>query len=171
MMRESLGELGLSNFPAWLLAEAYNICKAHGWMLPKVYEGLYNPLSRFAERELDRALEYYGIRFYAYNPLAGGMLTDKYSGEERIIKEGRFTNRPNYQQRYWKDSYFDAVDSVKAVCAGYEINIVEAAYRWLACHSMLRSDRGMALSSEHRECHSWNRIWRLLQMENFRERL
>lgn len=135
-------ELGLSNFPAWLLAEAYNICKAHGWMLPKVYEGLYNPLSRFAERELDRALEYYGIRFYAYNPLAGGMLTDKYSGEERIIKEGRFTNRPNYQQRYWKDSYFDAVDSVKAVCAGYEINIVEAAYRWLACHSMLRSDRG-----------------------------
>ena len=68
-------------------------------MLPKVYEGLYNPLSRFAERELDRALEYYGIRFYAYNPLAGGCLQTNTPVKKRIIKEGRFTNRPNYQQK------------------------------------------------------------------------
>lgn len=135
-------ELGLSNFPAWLVAEVFHICKEHRWMLPKVYEGLYNPLSRFAEQELDQALDYYGMRFNAFNPLAGGMLTDKYSGKDRIIKEGRFTNRPNYQQRYWKDSYFNAVDYIKNICADYDINIVEAAYRWLAYHSMLSAKRG-----------------------------
>ena len=138
-------KLGLSNFPAWLVAEVYNICKSHGWMLPKVYEGLYNPLSRFAERELDRTLDYYGMCFYAFNPLAGGMLTDKYSGKEKTLKEGRFTNRPNYQQRYWKDSYFNAIDHIKEVCAAYDTNIVEAAYRWLAYHSMLKADRGDAI--------------------------
>ncbi len=135
-------ELGVSNFPAWLVAETCHICDSHGWIRPTVYEGLYNPLSRFAERELDRALDYYGMRFYAYNPLAGGMLTDKYSGSDRTLKEGRFLTRPNYQGRYWKDSYFSAVDRVKAVCAKFEINIVEATYRWLAFHSMLKAERG-----------------------------
>lgn len=138
-------KLGLSNFPAWLVAEAYNICEKHGWMLPKVYEGLYNPLSRLAERELDRALDYYHMCFYAYNPLAGGMLTNKYSGKDRTMKEGRFTNRPNYQQRYWKDSYFSSIDCIKEICGDYGINIVEATYRWLAHHSMLKADRGDAI--------------------------
>lgn len=135
-------ELGLSNFPSWLVAEVWHICKSHGWMLPKVYEGLYNPLSRHAERELDRTLNHYGTRFYAYNPLAGGMLTNKYSCQDRTVKAGRFINRPNYQKRYWKDSYFDAIDGIKEVCARYDIHIVEAAYRWLAFHSMLKAERG-----------------------------
>ena len=138
-------KLGLSNFPAWLVAEVYHVCEKNGWMLPKVYEGLYNPLSRFAERELDRALDYYGMQFYAYNPLAGGLLTDKYSSKERNLKAGRFINRPNYQQRYWKDSYFNAIDHIKEVCSEHNINIVEASYRWLSYHSMLRADRGDAI--------------------------
>lgn len=135
-------ELGLSNFPAWLVAEVYRICEKNGWMLPKVYEGLYNPLSRFAERELSYALECYKMRFYAYNPLAGGMLTDKYSGKDRLLKAGRFINRPNYQQRYWKDSFFNATDMIKEVCSRYNINIADAAYRWLSYHSMLKEERG-----------------------------
>jgi aflatoxin B1 aldehyde reductase len=133
-------ELGISNFPAWLVSEAYNICKQRGWVLPTVYEGLYNPLSRHAERELNRALDYYGMRFYAYNPLAGGLMTDKY--KDKAIKDGRFTNRPNYQKRYWHDSYFDAIDEIKSVGEKYGINITEAAYRWLVYHSMLNPERG-----------------------------
>ena len=132
-------ELGLSNFPAWLVSEVYNTCKHRGWMLPTVYQGLYNPLSRHAERELDKALDYYGIRFYAYNPLAGGLLTNKY--RDKAIKDGRFTNRPNYQKRYWHGSYFEAIDEIELVCEKHEINITEAAYRWLAYHSMLSPQR------------------------------
>lgn len=138
-------QLGLSNFPAWLVAEAYNICKANGWMLPRVYQGVYNPLSRHAESELDRALDYYGMCFYAYNPLAGGLLTDKYSGKDSEIKAGRFVNRPNYQDRYWKDSYFHAIEEIKEACALHNIKIVEASYRWLAYHSMLDGERGDAI--------------------------
>ena len=133
-------ELGLSNFPAWLVSEVYNICKRNEWILPSVYEGVYNPLSRHAERELNKALDYYSMRFYGYNPLAGGLMTDKYN--DKKIKEGRFINRPNYQERYWHDSYFHAIDEIKAVCKEREINITEATYRWLAYHSMLDSDRG-----------------------------
>lgn len=138
-------ELGLSNFPAWLVAEVYHRCKQEGWMLPKVYQGLYNPLSRHAERELDQALDYYGMCFYAYNPLAGGILTNKYESGNRQVKAGRFTRRPNYLDRYWKESYFQASDQVRAKGLEYNIGIVEATYRWLAFHSMLKPGRGDAI--------------------------
>lgn len=133
-------ELGLSNFPAWLVGEVYHICKNHDWILPTVYQGLYNPLSRHAERELNKALYYYGTRFYAYNPLAGGLLSVKY--KDKLIKDGRFINRPNYQKRYWHESYFNAIDEIDNLCSKYGITITEAAYRWIAFHSMLDEKRG-----------------------------
>ncbi len=135
-------ELGLSNFPAWMVAEVCHICRREGWMLPRVYQGLYNPLSRHAERELAGALDYYGMRFYAYNPLAGGILTGKYEKGKEEMKEGRFTNRPNYQNRYWKESYFRASEIIRQAALEYNIGIVEATYRWLGYHSMLNQGQG-----------------------------
>lgn len=135
-----IGELGLSNFPAWLVAEAVNICEKNNWIKPTVYEGLYNPLSRKAENELNMALNYYKMRYYAYNPLAGGLLTDKYS--DKTVKEGRFVNRPNYKKRYWHESYFESIQNIEKISKKYNINITEASFRWLAYHSMLSTDRG-----------------------------
>ena len=135
-------ELGLSNFPAWLVADVYHKCKANGWVLPSVYEGMYNPLTRRAEDELNEAIDYFGLRFTAYNPLAGGLLTNKYKSFSDAPSDGRFTHRPNYQKRYWKESYFNAVSAVKEVCAEHSIDIIEASYRWLAYHSMLNGKRG-----------------------------
>jgi len=39
-------ELGLSNFAAWEVADVYHICKKNGWVLPTVYQGMYNPITR-----------------------------------------------------------------------------------------------------------------------------
>lgn len=138
-------ELGLSNFPAWMVADAWHICDKHGWVKPTVYEGMYNPLTRYAERELNTCLDHFGMRYYAYNPLCGGLLTGRYGRFEDAPTDGRFTHRPGYQNRYWKKSYFDAVEIVKAACAQYGITTVEATYRWMAHHSMLREDRGDAI--------------------------
>ena len=138
-------ELGLSNFPAWLVADVYWLCKSEGWVLPTVYEGIYNPLTRAAEAELDAALDYFGLRFYAYNPMAGGLLTGRYASVDAAPTDGRFTHRPNYQQRYWKSSFFQAVSMLKETCQRLEISLVEATYRWLAYHSMLKSERGDAI--------------------------
>ncbi|MCQ4022554.1 aldo/keto reductase [Ruminococcus sp. zg-924] len=138
-------ELGLSNFPAWLVADVYHKCKSNGWVLPTVYEGIYNPLTRKAETELDDALNYFGIRFCAYNPMAGGLLTGRYSNFEDAPTDGRFTHRPNYQKRYWKESFFKAVNELKSVCENSDISIIEATYRWMAFHSMLKSERGDAI--------------------------
>ena len=138
-------ELGLSNFPAWMVADAWHICDRHGWVRPTVYEGIYNPLTRNAERELDACLDNFGMRFAAYNPLCGGLLTGRYGKFEDAPTDGRFTHRPNYQNRYWKKSFFDAVEIIKAAAEEAGMTTVEATYRWMANHSMLRADRGDAI--------------------------
>ena len=60
---------GLSNYAAWQVAEIVEICRHKGWMVPTVYQGLYNALNRDVEDELFPCLRNYGISFYAYNPL------------------------------------------------------------------------------------------------------
>ena len=135
-------ELGLSNFPAWMVTDVWHLCAERGWLKPTVYEGMYNPLTRLAERELNACLDRFGIRYYAYNPLCGGLLTGRYGKYEDAPTDGRFTHRPGYQNRYWKKSYFDAVAIVKRACDAEKISTVEATYRWLVHHSMLREERG-----------------------------
>lgn len=138
-------ELGLSNFPAWMVADAWRICEREGWVKPTVYEGMYNPLARRAETELDACLDRFGMRFYAYNPLAGGLLTGRYAAFGDAPDDGRFTHRPGYRNRYWKKSCFDAVALLKDAAAARGLGLVEAVYRWLAHHSMLSAARGDAI--------------------------
>ena len=138
-------ELGLSNFPAWMVADVWHISDKHGWVKPTVFEGIYNPLTRRAEVELNACLDNFGMRFYAYNPMCGGLLTGRYGGFEDAPTDGRFTHRPNYQGRYWKKSFFDAVGIIKKAAEEYGITSIEATYRWLAYHSMLNSSRGDAI--------------------------
>ncbi len=138
-------ELGLSNFPAWMVSDVWHICDRRGWVRPTVYEGVYNPLTRRAETELNDCLNHYGMRFYAFNPTCGGLLTGKYEKYDDQPMEGRFTHRPNYQGRYWKKSYFEAIDLLRNASAESGISMIEATYRWLAYHSMLSGDRGDAI--------------------------
>ena len=138
-------ELGLSNFPAWMVADVWHICDKHDWVKPTVFEGVYNPLTRRAEAELNDCLNNFGMRFYAYNPMCGGLLTGRYGKFEDAPTDGRFTHRPNYQGRYWKKSFFDGVEVIKAATEKYGISSIEATYRWLAYHSMLNAERGDAI--------------------------
>lgn len=137
--------LGLSNFPAWKVADVWHICHENNWVLPEVYEGIYNPLTRNAERELNETLDHFGMCFYAYNPLAGGLMSGKYTSFEAEPSDGRFTHRPNYQARYWKKSFFEAVDHIKTICEKNGVSVVEATLRWLKWHSMLNAERGDAI--------------------------
>ena len=138
-------ELGLSNFPAWMVTDVWHICDTNNWVKPTVFEGIYNPLTRKAETELNACLNHFGMRFYAYNPMAGGLLTGRYGKFEDAPTDGRFTHRPNYQNRYWKKCNFDAVGILKECAEQHSMTIIEAVYRWLAYHSMLNGERGDAI--------------------------
>ena len=135
-------ELGLSNYPAWLVVDIWYKCEKYGCPKPTVYQGMYNALCRNVEQELFPAIRALGIRFYAFNPLAGGMLTGKHLHFEDAPEPGRFARLKSYRDRYWKQSYFNAVDKIRKACETEGVPMVEAAYRWLSNHSMMDASKG-----------------------------
>ena len=133
---------GLSNYASWQVAEVVETCRHNGWMQPTVYQGMYNALTRDVERELFPCLRNYGMRFYAYNPLAGGMLTGKHLSIDDIPDSGRFNPKRGYLDRYWKQDYFNVLQELQAACQEFDLKPVEVALSWLVNHSLLDDGNG-----------------------------
>lgn len=144
-------ELGLSNYASWEVAEIASICRLNSWIVPTVYQGMYNATTRQVETELLPCLRYFGMKFYAYNPLAGGLLTGKYHYKDKDGSQpaGRFFGNSwatAYRDRYWKESHFQAIDLVvktlDAVYGSQKPTLTSAAVRWMYHHSKLQGEQG-----------------------------
>ncbi|XP_055016308.1 aflatoxin B1 aldehyde reductase member 3-like [Boleophthalmus pectinirostris] len=138
-------ELGLSNYASWEVAEIVSICKHNNWIVPTVYQGMYNATKRQVETELFPCLRYFGISFYAYHLLSGGLLTGKYHYED---KNGFLGNSwaAAYRDRYWKQSQVEAITQVlktlEEVYRADKPSLTSAAMRWMYHHSKLKGDLG-----------------------------
>jgi aflatoxin B1 aldehyde reductase len=135
-------ELGLSNYASWQVADIWHLCKRNGWIMPSVYQGRYNAITRDVEGELFPAVRNFGIGFYAYNPLAGGLLTGRYSQISDVPQEGRFALKSAYLERFWKKSYFDAIEVVQDASEQAGLSMIQIALFWLLRHSFLKGPSG-----------------------------
>jgi len=137
-------EFGVSNYMAWEVAELVYICKTNGFIVPTIYQGLYNGISRAVEPELFPCLRKFNIKFYAYNPLAGGFFTGRYNKEVEVEKGGRFDPERNqgklYRARYWNDEFFGAIEILKPVAEAHSLTLTEIAIRWINHHSLLKRE-------------------------------
>ncbi|MDD2230619.1 MAG: aldo/keto reductase [Candidatus Cloacimonetes bacterium] len=131
--------LGISNYPSWMLSEIWHICDREAWPKPSVYQGLYNALSRNIESELIPAARYYGVSIYAFNPLAGGLLTGKYGNHKELPNEGRFALRRSYLERYWNEDMLATANSIADSAVKCGLSAADAALAWLVNSSMLSS--------------------------------
>lgn len=143
-------EFGLSNYQAWEVAHIVHLCRLEGFPVPTVYQGMYNAITREVERELFPCLRALGLRFNAYNPLAGGLLTGKVDRNklDDIHDGSRFdTSNVMYRKRYLGEPQLDAVDLVGAACAKHDVPPTRAALRWIKFHSKLVDDDGLILGA------------------------
>mmetsp|Transcript_19559 Transcript_19559/g.61505 ORF Transcript_19559/g.61505 Transcript_19559/m.61505 type:complete len:335 (+) Transcript_19559:42-1046(+) len=142
-------EFGLSNYQAWEVAHIHALCRERGFVVPTLYQGMLNLLTRDVERELLPCLRALGMRFYAYNPLAGGLLTGKYSRADLdSTTEGRFAqSNKMYRERYLHPAQLDAVDAFVAACDDAGIKPAHAALQWLVHHADLRDGDGIILGA------------------------
>ncbi len=133
---------GLSNYAAWEVAQIAQICIFRQWIRPRIYQGMYNALTRALEEELVPCCRYYGIDILVYNPLAGGVLSGQY-GSSEIPKEGRFSDvegntwAKTYRDRYLNHAYLDAINRLRPVVENHGLTFIETAFRWLVHHSKL----------------------------------
>ncbi|KAM7212684.1 aflatoxin B1 aldehyde reductase member 2 [Rhypophila decipiens] len=143
------GQLGLSNYTAFEVAEIVMTCHYNGWVRPKVYQANYNALQRGIEAELIPACRRYGLDILVYSPLAAGFLTGTYHAnllDESAEKpsEGRFSDKflgGMVRPLYFKEANFRAVEELKRTTDKLGISPLEVALRWLRWHSKLNMDR------------------------------
>jgi len=139
-------KFGLSNFRADEVEEVVKIAKEKGWVQPTVYQGLYNIVSRANEETLFPVLQKHGISFYAYSPLAGSFLTQEVNKDFQAPPNSRFdpsnAGGKIYRDNFFKDSYFQALEKLKATAAEHGISVEELSYRWLNHHSLLKAEHG-----------------------------
>lgn len=141
---------GISNYMSWEVSAMCEICKTNGWIMPTVYQGVYNMLQRTTEGELFPCLRRYGIALYAFQPLAGGFLTGRYTRYQTEFEAGsRFDPRgiqgQLHRNRYWNEAYFDALELIQSAGQKHGLTIGEIALRWLKHHSVLQEDLGDAI--------------------------
>ncbi|KAF8507235.1 Aldo/keto reductase [Gautieria morchelliformis] len=164
MHKEGLlySDFGLSNFAAWEVAEIVTICRMNNWIRPRIYQGpvificpfllMYNAITRDCETELFHCLRKFGLRFVAYNPLAGGFFAGKITAPESVpTEEGRFSGDSNmaqmYRNRYFRDSYFEALKLIKPLAEKHGLGLTEIALRWCQHHSALTPADGIILGA------------------------
>lgn len=101
-------------------------------------------------------LRRFGIAFYAYNALLGGLFTGKHRYEDRennTIQYGRYNMEgvwaEIYRQRYWKKPLFDALDKLRKtldrIYGEGKVSLVDATFRWMYHHSKLDGAHGDAV--------------------------
>jgi len=144
--QDKFNRFGISNFNAADLNNLLELSEKEDFVKPMCYQGMYNVLCRKVE-EVFPVLEEYDMDFWAYNPLAGGLLTGKYrdipfksldSLNEGSGNDSRFKNNKIYQNIFWKEEILNGVD--KFLNVNPEIAPIKKAFDWLIYYSALRQD-------------------------------
>ncbi|KAJ7156021.1 Aldo/keto reductase [Mycena crocata] len=142
---------GLSNFAAWEVAEVVSICRAKEYIQPKIYQAMYNPITRAIESELVPCCRKFGIRLVVYNPLAGGLFAGKVLSTADAPTTGRFNpdtlSGKMYRDRYMRNCNFDALKHLKEIADQHNLRLTEIALRWCQHHSVLGKEDGVILGA------------------------
>ena len=124
---------GLSNYSAWEMVEVQALSERLDLPAPRRAQQLYNLLARRLELEFLPYAVDRGIETVVYNPLAGGLLTGRYSRDDQP-EDGRFGSSvlaSMYRNRYWKPAQFTALTQLQSIAAQADVPMSELALRWL----------------------------------------
>ncbi|KAF9346114.1 hypothetical protein BGX34_004166 [Mortierella sp. NVP85] len=150
LYREGLFErFGLSNYASWEVAQIHAICKNNGYVLPTVYQGMYNPIARSVIPELLPCLKQLNISFYAYNPMGGGLLSGKYKFEDDVLEGARYDPKTvfgqYFRERYWNRLNLEGIQILDKAAKANDLTMIEATLRWMKHHSGLESKDGIII--------------------------
>ncbi|KAK5994175.1 Aldo-keto reductase [Cladobotryum mycophilum] len=150
--------LGLCNYSATQLEEYFAVCDEKGYIKPAVYQGCYNALYRFPEKDLIPLLRRHNCVFFAFSPLAGGFLTGKVTSStdnanpvmlERTRWRGEGT-LALYVTTFDKPIMHEAIRKLKAACeaSSPKLSVQEAALRWVIHHSALQDGDAIIIGAK-----------------------
>jgi aryl-alcohol dehydrogenase-like predicted oxidoreductase len=125
--------MGISNYPAWQIADMLAICDKRGYIAPIITQNVYNAVTRGIESELVPFIEAHRLGMAVYNPIAGGLLAGKHK-RGQPAENTRFANNNNYYERYWSDENFKAVETLTAIAEKNGMTLLRLAMKWCLSH-------------------------------------
>lgn len=69
-------------------------------------------------------------------------MTGRYDQISNVPREGRFALKSAYLERFWKKSYFDAIEVIHDASEQAGLSMIQIALRWLLRHSFLKGPSG-----------------------------
>jgi aryl-alcohol dehydrogenase-like predicted oxidoreductase len=78
-----------------------------------------------------------GVGVIPYNPIAGGLLSGKYTRTAPPPEGTRFTlgtAAQNYQDRYWHEREFDTVEALSQLAGQAGVDLVTLSVAWVLAH-------------------------------------
>ena len=124
--------LGCSNFYGWQIARSNGIAERRGFEKLVSAQHLYNLVRRDIEREVLPAAEAEGLGMICWSPLAAGMLSGKYRGQDKPEQGTRHGHQANIVVgRYWFDEAAKMVEAVVAAAEELGKTPSQVALSWL----------------------------------------
>lgn len=122
--------LGTSTFAAWQLMESLWVSRELGLHRFVCEQPPYHLLDRRIERELIPFAQTYGFALIPWSPLAGGMLTGKYTRSGERPEGARLSGQPWGGRNYFTDAAFTVVETVQRLAAEKGATPSQVALAW-----------------------------------------
>jgi 1-deoxyxylulose-5-phosphate synthase len=126
--------LGCSNFRAFQVTKALWISDLRNLARWDIVQPPFNLLARDIEYELLPLCLEEGLGVAVFSPLAAGFLSGKYEKGKPAIEGHRFaigSKGFRYNEKYWTDIDFDAVERLKAIAADHGKSLTQFALAWV----------------------------------------
>lgn len=121
--------IGVSNWAAWQIAKALGISERLGLARFASLQAYYTVAGRDLERELAPMLQSENVGLMVWSPLAGGLLSGKYSRDGKGEEGSRrleFDFPPVN-----KDRAFDCIDVMRVIAEAKGVSVAQIALAWL----------------------------------------
>jgi len=122
--------LGISDAPAWWVAQANTLAELRGWTQFIGLQIEYSLMERTVERELIPMSTALNLGVLAWSPLARGVLTGKYHGEGKA-DGGRMTNEGMQEFLPEEQHVARIISAVKSVSEQAGRSMAQVALAWL----------------------------------------
>jgi len=132
--------IGCSNLPAWEVVEAQWTSRHHNLESFVSCQDEYSLVQRgIVEKDLQAAMQKYGMGLLPFFPLASGLLTGKYKRDSAAPAGTRFATTQRLADRYGTPANWAIVEALEAFCKKRGHSLLELAFSWLLARPCVAS--------------------------------
>jgi aryl-alcohol dehydrogenase-like predicted oxidoreductase len=123
----------VSNWAAWQIAKALGISTRAGLARFECIQPMYSLAKRQAEVEILPLAQSEQIGVIPYSPLGGGLLTGKYTTNQKA-SDGRLVQNAMYNKRYGDQMYYEIAERFAAYARQRDMRPATLAVAWVMSH-------------------------------------